>query len=174
MHEEIHHRPSKKVHLFERLRPVDEDWWDNQVTDDEGGPTPPDSPEGAIHPLPDKFREDLEDYAAKWGNIDMEFENRQVFPLQFSPNLSNVSHFAPSGLQNLENISNSCCPIKMDNIIWNQNYNLCEHQQSFAVCPRCKGKASNRARWMLDSGASRHYTFEFGDFDWHDYLPKDK
>ena len=61
----MHHRPSKKVHLFERLRLVDEDWWDNQVTDDKGGPTPPDSPEGAIHPLSDEFREDLEEYAAK-------------------------------------------------------------------------------------------------------------
>ena len=117
MHEEIHHRPSKKVHLFERLRSVDEDWWDNQVTDNKGGPTPPDSPEGAIHPLPDEFREDLEDYAAKWGDIDMKFENRQVFPLQFFPNQSNFSHFAPSGLQNLENISNSCCPVKLNNII---------------------------------------------------------
>ena len=104
----------------------------------------------------------------------MEFENRQVLPLQFYPKHSNNSHFAPSGLQDLENISNSCCPVKLDNIIWNQNYNLCEHQHSFAACPRCKGKASNRARWMLDSGASRHYTFEIGDFDWHDYLPKDK
>ena len=174
MHEETHCRPSKKACLFERLRPVDEDWWDNQMTDDEGGPTPPDSPEGAVYPLPNELREDLEDYATKWGDIDMEFANGQVFPLQFYPNESNVSHFAPFGLQNLENISNSCCPVKLDNIIWNQNYNLCEHQQTFAACPRCKGKASNRARWMLDSGASRYYTLKIGDFDWHDYLPKDK
>ena len=34
--------------------------------------------------------------------------------------------------------------------------------------------ATPNTRWMLDSGASRHYTFEIGDFDWHDYLPKDK
>ena len=68
------------------------------MTDDEGGPTPPDSPEEAIYPLSDKFREDLEDYAAKWGDIDMEFENGQVSPLQFIPNQSNFSHFAPSGL----------------------------------------------------------------------------
>ena len=27
---------------------------------------------------------------------------------------------------------------------------------------------------MLDSGASHHYTFEIGNFDWHNYLPKDK
>ena len=27
---------------------------------------------------------------------------------------------------------------------------------------------------MLDSGASCHYTFEIGNFNWHDYLPKDK
>ena len=104
----------------------------------------------------------------------MKFENRQVFPLQFFPNQSNFSRFAPSGLQNLENISNSCCPVKLDNIIWNQNYNLCKHQQSFAVCPRCKRKASLRTRWMLDSSASCHYTFELGNFDWLDYLLKDK
>ena len=126
-HEETHCRPSKKACLFERLRPVNEDWWDNQVTDDEGGLTPPDSPEGAIHPLPDEFREDLEDYVTKWGDIDAEFANGQVFPLQFNPNQSNFSHFTLSGLQNLENISNSCCPVNLDNIIWNQNYNLCEH-----------------------------------------------
>ena len=35
------------------------------MSEDEGGPTPPDSPEGAIHPLSDEFREDLEDYTAK-------------------------------------------------------------------------------------------------------------
>ena len=65
MHEEMHHRPSKKVCLFEQLRPVNEDWWNNQVSDEEGGPTPPNSSKGVIHPLPDEFREDLEDYAAK-------------------------------------------------------------------------------------------------------------
>ena len=27
---------------------------------------------------------------------------------------------------------------------------------------------------MLDSGASHHYTFELDDFDWLDYLSKDK
>ena len=27
---------------------------------------------------------------------------------------------------------------------------------------------------MLDSGTSHHYIFELGDFDWLDYLPKDK
>ena len=27
---------------------------------------------------------------------------------------------------------------------------------------------------MLDSGTSHHYTFEIGDFDWHNYLPKNK
>ena len=81
MHEEMPCRPSKKMHLVEWLRSVNEDWWNNQVSEDEGGPTPPDLPEGAIHPLPDEFREDLEDYTAKWGDVEMEFENGQVFPL---------------------------------------------------------------------------------------------
>ena len=74
-HEEMHCRPSKKMHLFERLRPVDEDWWNDQVSEDKGGLTPPDSPEGTIYPLPDEFREDLEEYTAKWDDVDMEFEN---------------------------------------------------------------------------------------------------
>ena len=105
----------------------------------------------------------------------MEFENGQVFPLQSIPNNSNFSHFAPSGLQNLENISsNNCIPVYTENYIWNQDYTLCKHQQTYAACPRCKGKASLRTRWMLDSGASRYYTFELGDFDWLDYLSKDK
>ena len=87
------------------------------MTDDKGGPTPPDSPEGAIHPLPDEFREDLEDYATKWGDIEMEFEKGQVLPLHFDPNRSNFSHFAPSGLQDLENISSSICIL-----VYTENY----------------------------------------------------
>ena len=117
------------------------------MTDDKGGPIPPDSPEGAIHPLSDEFREDLEDYAAKWGDIDIEFENRQVSPLQSVLNNSNFSHFALSGLQNLENISsNNCILVYTENYIWNQDYTLCEHQQTYAVCLRYKGKASLRTR----------------------------
>ena len=144
MHEKMHCRPSKKMHLFERLRPVDEDWWNDQVSEDKGGLTPPDSPEGVIHSLPDEFREDLEDYTTKWGDIGMEFENRQVFPLQSNLNHSNFSHFMPSGLQNLENISssNNCILVYTENYIWNQDYTLCEYQQTYAVCPRCKRKAS--------------------------------
>ena len=79
------------------------------MSKDKGGPTPPDLPEGAIHPLPDEFRKDLKDYAIKQGDVDIEFENRQVFPLQSIPNHSNFSYFATSCLQNLENISSSNC-----------------------------------------------------------------
>ena len=68
------------------------------MSNDKGGLTPPDSPEGAIHPLPDEFWEDLKDYTVKWGNIDIEFENGQVFPLQSVPNNSNLSYFVSSVL----------------------------------------------------------------------------
>ena len=89
------------------------------MSKDEGGPTPSNSPEGAIHPLPDEFREDLEDYATKWDNVDIEFKNGQVFPLQSISNHSNFSHFVPSGLQNLENISssNNCILVYTKNYI---------------------------------------------------------
>ena len=77
----------------------------------------------------------------------MEFKNGQVFPLQSFPNNSNFSYFAPSGLQNLENISsNNCILVYTENYIWNQDYTLCEHQQTYAVCLRYKGKAILRTR----------------------------
>jgi hypothetical protein len=42
----------------------------------------------------------------------------------------------------------------------------CEHGQSFAQCNRCKGKSANKmgTLWLLDSGASLHFTHDFNDF----------
>ena len=101
-------RPSKKIHLFKQIVLPDGDWWNNQVTNDKDVKTPPNSPLEAIHPLSDEFREDLGDYTTKWGNIEMEFKNGQVFPLYSNPNHSNCSHFVTPYLQNLENISSNC------------------------------------------------------------------
>src|SRR5258708_33440994 len=43
---------------------------------------------------------------------------------------------------------------------------VCEHGLDFALCTSCKGKRteSNGALWILDSGASRHFTHEITDF----------
>jgi hypothetical protein len=52
----------------------------------------------------------------------------------------------------------------------------CEHGQSFALCNRCKGKsASNMGTlWLLDSGASLHFTHNFNDFiDYETAKPAD-
>jgi hypothetical protein len=38
----------------------------------------------------------------------------------------------------------------------------CEHMQSYKQCERCKDKI--RSMWLLDSGASAHFTFEREDF----------
>jgi hypothetical protein len=42
----------------------------------------------------------------------------------------------------------------------------CEHGQSFALCNRCKGKSASKmgTLWLLDSGASLHFTHDFNDF----------
>jgi hypothetical protein len=42
----------------------------------------------------------------------------------------------------------------------------CEHGQSFAQCNRCKGKSASKmgTLWLLDSGASLHFTHDFNDF----------
>ena len=53
------------------------------------------------------------------------------------------------------------CPL-----ISSPDNNLCTHAQSFATCTRCKGKAPNKrvSVWLLDSGASRHFTYDMSDF----------
>jgi hypothetical protein len=42
----------------------------------------------------------------------------------------------------------------------------CEHRQSFAQCNRCKGKSASKmgTLWLLDYGASLHFTHDFNDF----------
>ena len=48
---------------------------------------------------------------------------------------------------------------------------ICEHGDEFAFCTKCKGKKLERAttaelapQWMMDSGASAHFTFDINDF----------
>ena len=48
---------------------------------------------------------------------------------------------------------------------------LCEHDVEFALCAKCKGKQLVKAanarfspQWMMDSGASAHFTYDINDF----------
>jgi hypothetical protein len=42
----------------------------------------------------------------------------------------------------------------------------CKHRQSFAQCNHCKGKSASKmgTLWLLDSGASLHFTHDFNNF----------
>jgi transposase InsO family protein len=41
----------------------------------------------------------------------------------------------------------------------------CAHNKDFALCDKCKGKGTRHSTpWLLDSGASRHYTCDLNDF----------
>ena len=46
--------------------------------------------------------------------------------------------------------------------------NLCGHSRLYSECTRCKGKSKTNQNepliWMLDSGASSHFTFDLDDF----------
>ena len=47
--------------------------------------------------------------------------------------------------------------------------NTCHHRSSYAECARCKGKGKQPAErvdsaWMLDSGASMHFTYSMNDY----------
>jgi len=52
--------------------------------------------------------------------------------------------------------------------------NICAHSLLFAACNECKGKEkeveSSHSVWMLDSGASRHFTWNMDDFVDFEYL----
>ena len=45
---------------------------------------------------------------------------------------------------------------------------ICEHEIEFALCAKCKEKRATNAafgpQWLLDSGASSHFTFDINDF----------
>jgi hypothetical protein len=45
---------------------------------------------------------------------------------------------------------------------------ICEHEIEFALCAKCKEKRATSAtfgpQWLLDSGASSHFTFDINDF----------
>ena len=45
---------------------------------------------------------------------------------------------------------------------------ICEHKNEFAFCTQCKDNRANHAglslQWLLDSGASAHFTFDINDF----------
>ena len=48
-------------------------------------------------------------------------------------------------------------------------YNICSHEIHDACCANCKGKMADgseisHAFWLLDSGASHHFTDNLGDF----------
>jgi len=73
--------------------------------------------------------------------------------------------------------------------IVSSNYNLscrvssnayicsCSHEMSDARCARCKGKTANDSKlsgafWLLDSGASCHFTGDIGDFTSYNALKR--
>ena len=56
------------------------------------------------------------------------------------------------------------------------NSNICAHGLDFAACSKCKGKETIESflgqNWLLDSGASAHFTFDKSDFvELHDITP---
>ena len=65
-------------------------------------------------------------------------------------------------LQSEQKLKDGCFNYAVDTIL----ESICEHGSSYAVCSRCKGKQSSKmgTRWLLDSGASAHFTFDKNDF----------
>ncbi|KAJ3010270.1 hypothetical protein NUW54_g2534 [Trametes sanguinea] len=55
--------------------------------------------------------------------------------------------------------------------------NLCSHSRLYSECTRCKGKSKTDHNepliWMLDSGASSHFTFDLDDFVEYEPLQKE-
>jgi hypothetical protein len=54
------------------------------------------------------------------------------------------------------------CPLNVHNL----SDHVCEHQNNYVLCVKCKGKRplNKGALWLLDSGASAHFTFDKNDF----------
>jgi transposase InsO family protein len=48
---------------------------------------------------------------------------------------------------------------------------VCEHGQNYALCNKCKGKQQGAALWLLDSGASAHFTFSKHNFIEYETIP---
>ena len=71
-----------------------------------------------------------------------------------------ASHQPPRGLRSLKDGScNYALPVehKLSDYI-------CEHGLDYALCLKCKGKNQGKCMWLLDSGASAHFTYSKHDF----------
>ena len=65
-------------------------------------------------------------------------------------------------LQSEQKLKDGCSSYTVDTIL----ESICEHGFSYAVCSRYKGKQSSKmgTRWLLDSRASAHFTFDKNNF----------
>src|SRR6201996_8281229 len=104
-----------------------------------------------------------------WGSD----EEKYVFPSSLcTPHTKDHTVLAPL----LKNIKGGTCNNTVDGSEVAQMYNMsldvlntlkCEHSVVFSQCAKCRMKLSSM--WLLDSGASAHFTYNINDFI--EYMP---
>jgi hypothetical protein len=76
----------------------------------------------------------------------------------------------PSSL--MDGFSKYACPLNVHNL----SDHVCEHHNDYVLCVKCKGKRplNKGALWLLDSGASAHFTFDKNNFNEYEPATPDK
>ena len=148
-------RPNKRVRLTPE--PID---WAEEVAAFSARNSPEPEPAVSLDGSDDEdVDEDLLETIGYYAD-----ENRYAYSLQpheHETNLSAVAWTTPSRVQRAggSNVSLNMHKYSFLNIV-----NKCEHNVSYETCRRCKGKKSQRDAsepfdtWILDSGASFHFT----------------
>jgi len=98
-----------------------------------------------------------DDEPLDWGSDDFE---ECVAPSSFHTSVHNLT--ASPQLLNESKSKVGCSRYAVDTIL----ESICEHGSSYALCAKCKGKMAKKmgSLWLLDSGASAHFTFDKSDF----------
>ncbi len=92
-----------------------------------------------------------------------------VFPSHHSKLYADFPlYLAGEGASSSCRVDSTCIPIAISLCLATED-NTCLHCSSFAKCARCKGKGKQSNQhtsnmWMLDSGASMHFTFSMNNF----------
>ena len=104
-----------------------------------------------------------DDEPLDWGS-DLEDTEACVHLTPHLPLIHNltVSHQPQRGLRPC--MDGSCSYAYPTDTFFNYK---CEHDDSFALCAKCKGKS----HWLLDSGASAHFTYDKNDFIEYEDIP---
>ena len=100
-----------------------------------------------------------------WGS-DLEDAEECVHPSSSSLYTVHQALVSPQPLRRLELMDGSCKSAYIHKLS-----SLCEHDTEFVLCTECKGKQLESAahaglspQWMMDSGASAHFTYDINDF----------